>query len=372
MIVQKQVCELDHLELQCGTTLSQVRLGYETYGTLSRKKDNAILITHYFSGTSHAAGRYSEAEEIPGYWDTVIGPGKPFDTTRYFVVSSDTLCNINVKDPRVTTTGPASVNPRTGRPYGMSFPIVTIRDFVNAQHALLRSLGVQRLHAVAGPSMGGFQALEWAIAHPEMVARAIIVVSAGELHPWVIVMPGRVAEMAIRLDPHWQNGDYYGKAEPLDGLTLAFTVLTMLAKSQPWADRTIGRALADPGRNPLETWAARFLIETEIEKVARDRAAVTDANSYLYLARANALYRAGMGWDSLQEALERICAKVLLVPCASDAFLPPYQSQELLAALRRAGVNARLFRLESDGGHLAGVLEIHKASAVLREFLEGP
>lgn len=370
MIVKKQTFALDRLELYCGLTLEHVSVGYETYGTLSPTQDNAILICHYFSGTSHAAGRYRETDVVPGYWDAVIGPGKPFDTDRYFIVSSDTLCNLNAKDPRVVTTGPASPDPKTGKPYGMSFPIVTIRDFVNVQHALIRSLGIEWLHTVAGPSMGGFQALEWAIAYPEMVKRAILAISAGELHPWVIMMPGRVAEAAIRLDPNWQKGDYYGKEEPRDGLTLAFTALTMMALSQPWADRTVGRALADPERRPFERLENRFLIETEIEKAASERAELTDANSFIYLGRATALYRAGIGFASFEEALERIRAKVLLIPCSSDVFLPPYQSKKLLAALRRAGVTARMFELESDGGHLAGVLDIHKATRALREFLE--
>lgn len=372
MMVNKQIFGLDRLELFRRGTLKQVRVGYETYGRLSPAKDNTILICHHFSGTSHAAGRYREPDEVPGYWDVIIGPGRPFDTDRYFVVSADTLCNLNVKDPNVVTTGPASINPETGRQYGMAFPIVTIRDIINVQHALIRSLGIERLHAVAGPSMGGFQALEWAVAYPEMVDRAVLVISAGELHPWLIVMPGRVAEMAIRLDPNWQYGDYYGKAEPLEGLAVAFTALTMIARSQPWADRTLGRSPADPERSPLDSLENRFLIETEIEKVARERAAKTDANSYLYLARANALYRAGMGLDSFEQALRRTQAKVLLISCSSDLFFPPYQSEKLLNALREAGVPANAFDLESDGGHLAGVLEIHKAAKVLREFLESP
>jgi len=190
------------------------------------------------------------------------------------------------------------------------------------------------------------------------------------MHPWVIMMPGRVAETAIRLDPDWQNGEYYGKAGPLEGLALAFVVLTMIAKSQLWADRTVGRALAAPGRSPFEALDTRFLVETEIEKTARERAKLVDANSYIYLAKASALYRAGIGFGSLEEALERIRAKVLLIPCSSDLFLPPYQSQQLLGALRRAGVSASSFELESDGGHLAGILEIHKASQALRDFVE--
>ncbi|MFQ5846615.1 MAG: homoserine O-acetyltransferase [Candidatus Methylomirabilales bacterium] len=370
MIVEKQIFALDRVELVGGATLKQVRVGYETYGSLSPTKENAVLICHHFSGTSHAAGRYSAADAVPGYWDAVIGPGKPFDTDRYFIICSETLCNLNVKNPNVVTTGPASVNPDTGRPYGMSFPIVTIQDFINVQRALIRSFGIERLYAVAGPSMGGFQALEWAIAYPEMISRTIVVISAGALHPWVILMPGRVAEMAIRLDPRWQGGAYAEEAEPLDGLALAFTVLTSIARSQPWADRTVGRAFADPGRSPLEALENRFLVETEIEKAARERAEQADANSFIYLTRANALYRAGIGFGSDEEALARIQAKVLLIPCSSDLFLPPYQSQKLLRALRRAGVRASTFELESDGGHLAGVLEIDKAGEVLRQFLE--
>ncbi len=370
MIVRKQTFALDRLALYCGATLEHVSVGYETYGTLSATQDNAILICHYFSGTSHAAGRYNETDVVPGYWDAVIGPGKPFDTDRYFIISSDTLCNLNVKDPRVVTTGPASPDPKTGKPYGMGFPIVTIRDLINVQHALIRSLGIEWLHTVAGPSMGGFQALEWAIAYPDMVKRAILAISAGELHPWVIMMPGHVAEATIRLDPNWQKGDYYGKEEPRDGLALAFTALTMMALSQPWADRTFGRAPADAERGPSASLENRFSIETEIEKAATERAALADANSFIYLARANALYRAGIGFASFEEALERIRAKVLLIPCSSDVFLPPYQSQKLLGGLRHAGIRASSFELESDWGHLAGLLEIHKAEKILRTFLE--
>jgi homoserine O-acetyltransferase len=157
MIVKKQTLELDHLELFCGATFKRVRLGYETYGSLSPAKDNAILICHYFSGTSYAAGRYRETDEVSGYWDAVIGPDKPFETDRYFIVSSDILCNLNVKGPKVVTAGFVPINPETGRPYGMSFTIVTIRGFINVQHAVIRSLGIERLHAVAGPSMGDFR-----------------------------------------------------------------------------------------------------------------------------------------------------------------------------------------------------------------------
>lgn len=369
MIVEKKAFSLKEFRLVNGRVLKEVRIGYETYGTLSPKRDNAVLICHYFSGTSHAAGRYDPRDELPGYWDAVIGPGKPFDTDRFFIVSSDTLCNINVKDPRVITTGPASINPETGRPYGMAFPLVTIRDFVNLQRELLRFLSVERLYAVAGPSMGGFQALEWAIAYPEMVERAILVISAAQLHPWVMVMPGDVAVEAIKLDPKWRNGDYYGHEEPIDGVVLALKILTAIARSQPWADRTFGRAQASPGKSPYDDIRFRFWIEEEIDKMARTRASLVDANSYIFLARANALFRAGYGYHSLEEALKRVRARVLLIPCRSDIFVPPYQSQLTLDLLKKHGVEVTSYELDSDGGHLAGVLEIEKAAHVIRAFL---
>ena len=369
MLVAKKPFALRDFSLVSGQVLKEVRIGYETYGDLSPNGNNAILICHYFSGTSHAAGRYHPDDDLPGYWDAVIGPGKPFDTDRFFIVSSDTLCNINVKDPRVITTGPASIDPKTGRPYAMAFPLVTIRDFVNLQRELLRFLGIERLYAVAGPSMGGFQALEWAVGYPEMVDRAILVISAGQLHPWVMVIPGDVAVHAIKLDPKWRRGDYYGHAEPIDGLMLAFKILTTIARSQFWADQTYGRAFADPRESPHNHISFRFLIEEEMDKIARDRASLVDANSYIFLARATALFRAGYGHDSIQEALRRIRAKVLLIPCRSDIFVPPYQSQLILDLLKTHEVDATSYELDSDGGHLAGVSEIENAAEAIRAFL---
>lgn len=173
--VTKQVFEMPSYTTVGGDTIAPVRIGWEAYGKLNEAGDNAILITHYFSGTSHAAGRY-DGEDSAGYWDAIIGPGKPLDTNRYYVVSSDTLVNLNAKDPRVTTTGPASHNPDTAEPWGTDFPLVTIRDFVNVQKALLDELGIKRLHAVMGASMGALQAYEWASAYPEQVERLIPVI----------------------------------------------------------------------------------------------------------------------------------------------------------------------------------------------------
>ena len=212
-IVEKKTFSMPSYTAQNGGTIKNVKVGYETYGTLNATRDNVVLITHFFSGNSHAAGKYAASDAAPGYWDAIIGAGRPIDTDRYFVVSSDTLVNLNTKDGKTVTTGPASVNPDTGKPYGMSFPIVTIRDFVNVQKALLDSLGIKKLHAVAGASMGALQAFEWAAAYPDMVPRVLPVIGAAELNAFGIEW-ANVWAAPIRLDPRWSNGDYYGKEEP--------------------------------------------------------------------------------------------------------------------------------------------------------------
>ena len=188
-----------------GATIRQVRVGWESYGTLNEARDNAILVTHFFSGNSHAAGKYHSDEAEPGYWNAIIGPGKPLDTNRYCIISSDTLVNLNAKDPNTITTGPATIDPATGKPYGMSFPIVTIRDFVNVQNALLDHLGIASLQAVVGASMGALQALEWASAYPDRVQRVIAVIGGAEENAFLI---GWLELWAapIRLDPALEPG----------------------------------------------------------------------------------------------------------------------------------------------------------------------
>lgn len=175
-LVQKQQLQLAQLTTQSGAVLKQVKVGWEAYGSLNADKSNVILITHYFSGTSHAAGKYRSTDAAAGYWDSIIGPGKAIDTNQFYVLSVDSLANLNAFSPDVITTGPASLNPDTGKPYGLTFPVVTIRDFVEVQKALLDQLGIKKLYAVIGPSMGSFQAIEWAVSYPEKVERLMPVI----------------------------------------------------------------------------------------------------------------------------------------------------------------------------------------------------
>src|SRR5690554_6071216 len=185
-LVEKQAFVTTNFETFGGEVIPEVRVGWEAYGELNAAKDNVILITHFFSGNSHAAGKYAETDPMPGYWDAIIGPGKAIDTNRFYVISSDTLVNQEPHNPNVITTGPASINPATGKPYGLDFPVVTMRDFVNVQKRLLESLGIEKLHAVIGPSMGSLQALEWTVAYPDWVERLIHVIGMAEADPWTI------------------------------------------------------------------------------------------------------------------------------------------------------------------------------------------
>jgi homoserine O-acetyltransferase/O-succinyltransferase len=366
-IVEKKTFSMPSYTTQNGGTIKNVKVGYESYGTLNATRDNVVLITHFFSGNSHAAGKYAASDAAPGYWDAIIGAGKPIDTDRYFVISSDTLVNLNTKDGKTVTTGPATVNPDTGKPYGMAFPIVTIRDFVNVQKALLDSLGIKKLHAVAGASMGALQAFEWAAAYPDMVPRLIPVIGAAELNAFGIEW-ANVWAAPIRLDPRWNNGDYYGKEEPVEGLALALKTITIHARHHGWAARTFGRKWAAPDRDPAKSWSHLFAIEDAIDNVAGARAKISDANSLLYLVKANQLFVTGHK-GSLEEGLRDIKARVLLLPAASDLLLFPDFSREAMEILKKQGRDVRYEEIPGDGGHLDGVLAVAKVGETIRKFL---
>jgi len=286
--VEKQVFTLASYTTVEGKTLKNVRVGYETYGKLNPGGDNAIF-AHFFSGTSHAAGKYKSADVAPGYWDPIIGAGKPIDTDKYFVISADALANLNTKDPNVTTTGPATIDADTGKPYGMSFPVVSYADSVRVHKALVDSLGVKKLHAVAGASGGSIQAMQWAALYPDFVERVVHVIGPGfDVNPFVLQMLD-VWTLPIRMDPKWNNGDYYGKDEPLTGVAQALMIVTITARAHGWAEKTFGYKWADAAKNPATGMANVFGIEDALAKAGAARAATTDANAMIYTAKANQL-----------------------------------------------------------------------------------
>lgn len=367
--VTKNVFALPSFTTLHGATIKDVRVGWESYGTLNAAKDNAVLITHFFSGTSHAAGRYKPDDALPGYWDAIIGPGKAIDTDKFFVIASDTLVNMNVKDPTVVTTGPASIDPDTGKPYGTRFPIVTIRDFVEVQKALLDSLGIDKLHAVAGPSMGSLQAFEWASTYPDRVGRLIAVIGGAEENAFLIGWLNLWAA-PIRLDPNWNGGDYYGRAEPTRGLTEALKIVTMQALQWHWMDGMFGRRWADETRNPAASFDNRFAVEAWLEEIAATRAAVCDANHFLYLVKANQLFLTGHG-ATVEEGLARIKAPTLLIASAEDLVFPlPRHFGALKDKLAAQGLAVSYSTaITGEFGHLDGINNIAKAADRIARFL---
>ena len=365
--VEKKTFALPYYNTVGGKTIKNVKVGWESYGKLNEGKSNVVLIPHFFSGNSHAAGKYKPGDAAAGYWDSIIGAGKPIDTDRFYVVSVDSLANLNVKSPTTVTTGPATVNSDTGKPYGMTFPIVAIRDFVNVQKLLMDSLGIRKLHAVIGASMGALQAMEWAAGYPDMVERVVPVIGDGEasaaLIGWLNVWAA-----PIMLDPNWNGGDYYGRAEPVKGLAESLKVVTLHAQGRDWAAATFGRKWAAPDKNPLDSFANKFAIEDTLDKASAARAAASDANSFLYLVKANQLYFQDNP-GGLDAVVKKITARMLLLPAVGDQVFPPENSRRLQAATKATGWVADYAEIEGPNGHLNGVIHIAKQGEALKAFL---
>jgi homoserine O-acetyltransferase len=362
LITEKQFFTLPQYTTMGGKTIKNVRVGYETYGKLNAQGTNAIFIAHFFSGTSHAAGRYKADDKVAGYWDAIIGPGKPIDTDKYYVVSADTLVNLNVKSPLVGTTGPATINPDTGKPYGSSFPVVTMGDSVRVHKALVDSLGVKKLVAVAGASGGSLQAMEWGALYPEMVERVIHVIGPGlDIHPYVIGLLD-LWMMPIKLDPNWKGGDYFGGQEPNEGVAQALKTVTLTAFHFGWAERTFGYKWAAEGKNPGDAMGNLFAIEDTLYKTGMARAAATDAAHFVWTAKANQLY-------NLSAQQSRIKAKVLFLPATSDLIFPPELARGWAEKLRAQGNLVEFYEIEGTNGHLDGLISIAKVGERIRAFL---
>ncbi|MDJ0387527.1 homoserine O-acetyltransferase [Roseomonas sp. E05] len=364
-LVEKREFRFENYTTRGGATIPTVRTGYQTAGKLNAAGDNAVLITHFFSGNSHAFGQLQPGGPL-GWWDAIIGPGKPIDTERFFVVAADTMVNLNAADQHTITTGPASVNPSTGRPWAMSFPVVSIRDFVEVQKRLLDSLGVRRLALVAGPSMGSLQAIEWAVAYPEMVERVMPAIGTGEMDAWMLGWLDLWAA-PIRMDPNWRNGDYYaqGREPPLRGLTEALKLVTLHSRDRGWAEQ-FGRRPAE-GQDPARRIQDRFAIEQWVESAASARAKQADANSFLYLARANQLFL--NEYPGTEAALARSRARWMVVPSRNDRVFPIEYSEDLVKNLQRAGRPVTMAPLSGGLGHLEGVAGMAQAEAPIRSFL---
>ncbi len=366
MLVEKQHFTTKNFTTVSGVTLSQVDVGWESYGTLNKAKDNVVLITHYFSGTSHAAGKYKADDALAGYWDALIGPGKAIDTNKYFVISSDTLVNANWHDPNVITTGPASTNPATGKPYGLDFPVVTITDFVEVQKRLLDSLGINKLHAVIGASMGSFQALEWAVRYPEQVERLVHVIGAATMDAWTVSALEKWA-MPIRLDKNWQQGNYYNKERPLAGLTATLLNITQDAMHPLIYNASFPHfeVLDDDALQDIRTLPK---VNQVLEARALAKAKLQDANHVLYLVRASQLFTAGRS-ANLTDALKKVQAKTLLLPATNDLLLRPENVRKMHSIMDELGKEVTISEIAGGWGHLDGLFSIAPKAQQISEFL---
>jgi homoserine O-acetyltransferase/O-succinyltransferase len=367
LIVEKKVFEMPSLTTLGGKTIPNVRVGWQSAGTLNADRSNAILITHFFSGNSHAFGRYKPEDQAAGYWDAIIGPGKAIDTNRYFVLSSDTLVNLNTGMPGVTTTGPATVNPATGKPWGPDFPVVGIGDFVNVQKALVESLGIRRLHAVMGASMGGLQAYDWAARYPDMVGRIIPVIASADANPWLIAWLDAWAA-PIRLDPNFRGGNYYGGEPPNAGLGQSLALVSLHANHWDWATRNFGRAHAEGGKDPAVEMANRYRVQTFLEQSGVARARISDANHFLYLVKANQTFAPG-GAQSLEEAARKIKAPTLLLYAPGDQVFPAEWVKATAASLKANGVAVEAREIAGPNGHLNGVVGLAPHGDAIAAFL---
>jgi homoserine O-acetyltransferase/O-succinyltransferase len=347
------------LDLACGRRLESVAVAYECYGRLNAARDNAILVCHALSGGAHAAGRHEGAAK-PGWWDVMIGPGKAFDTDRYFVISS------NVLGSCYGTTGPSSTDPSTGRPYGSRFPVVTIGDMVRVQRALVGSLGVARLRAVAGGSMGGMQALQWAVQYPDAVDSVIALATSPRHSPQQIAF-NEIARRAVMGDPRWCGGDYYGGEPPRSGLAVARMLGHVTYLSDRGMHRRFGRRRSTDG--PQYSFGREFEVEAYLEHQAQAFVDRFDANSLLYLSRAIDYFDLVPAGGALGDAFGGSDATFLFLTFSSDWLYPPYHLEEVADAAASAGRTVRYREIPSDYGHDAFLLEHQAQEPVIRAFL---
>jgi homoserine O-acetyltransferase len=352
----------ENLPLQSGARLASVTLAYEAWGTLNAEGDNAILITHALTGNAHAHDAERPDDPKAAWWNPLIGPGRPIDTSRYFVISSNVLGGCS------GSTGPSALDPATGRPYAMNFPIITIRDMVNAQHVLLQHLGVRKLAMVAGGSIGGQQALEWAVTYPEMVDKVAVIAATAALTAQAIAF-SEVERQAIMNDALWQGGNYAPGQGPGAGLAIARMLAVITYQSEETMELRFARkpaldtVVSPPSHFP--TLGERFDVEGYLYHQGQALARRFDANSYLYLSRAMDLYDVSSGYSSLEDALRRLRSKALFVGIRSDFLFPAAHVRWLADKVRATGGDATYVEIDSPHGHDAFLKEWEQMTAAL-------
>jgi len=354
----------EEMEFECGQRLGPLTLAYETYGELNRDRDNAVLVLHALTGDSHAAGYYSEQEEKPGWWENMIGPGKGIDTNKYFVICS------NVLGGCMGSTGPSSTDPRTGRPYALSFPLITIGDMVQAQKHLIDSLGIERLLTVIGGSMGGMQVLEWSVRFPDMVRSAIPIATATK-HSAMAIAFNEVSRQAIMNDPNWNNGDYYNRPLPHHGQAVA----RMIGHVTYLSDIALQKKFDGPdkgGTGREGGFFTEFPVSNYLRHQGQKFVHRFDANSLLYLSRATDAFNLAQryGDGSLVQAFSRASCKYMVLSFSSDWLYPTSQSRAMVKAMKKNNTRVTFCEIDFDYGHDSFLVQNPKQAALVSGFLD--
>jgi homoserine O-acetyltransferase len=351
------------LELESGAKLGPITLAYETYGWLSEARTNVVMVFHALSGSSHAAGYYSEEDEKPGWWDNMVGPGKGIDTNKYFVVCS------NIIGGCYGSTGPGSINPKTGKPFGLGFPLFTIADIVQAQKRLIDHLGIKKMLCLIGGSIGGMQALEWAVSYPEMVQSVVPIASTCKRSALSIGL-SEAQRQAIMADPGWNSGDYYDKEPPNKGLVLARIIGHITYLSEDSMQRKFGRRLQENSAFKFD-FSTDFQVESYLHHQGKKFVERFDANSYLYITKASDYFDLGeqKGNGSLVRAMARTSAKFLVISFSSDWLYPTSQSREMVKAIKKAGLDVSFCEIQTDFGHDSFLLAHEQLKKLISGFI---
>ena len=352
----------EKITLESGVEFSPITVAYETYGTLNKAKDNVILVVHALTGNAHAAGYNSENDKKPGWWDDMIGSGKAFDTDKYFVVCT------NIFGGCSGTTGPSSINPQTGEPYGTTFPVFTIEDTVKVQKKLLEYLEIEKLACVAGGSMGGMEAMQFPITYPDFVESVILIATTSRLSPQAIAF-NAVGRNAIIADPNWNNGNYYAiENKPDRGLSCARMIghITYLCEEAMY--NKFGRRLQDKDHYDFN-FDVDFQVESYLQYQGQIFVDRFDANSYLYITKAVDYFDLVTKYGSLTNAFSKTNARFLVMSFSTDWLFPTAHSQEIVNALMYLNKDVSFCEIQSPCGHDAFLLEYETQAKIIKSFL---
>ncbi len=349
------------IKLTSGVEFGPIDIAYETYGNLNEKKDNAILVLHALTGDAHAAGYHNEEDKKRGWWDEMIGSDKAFDTNKYYVISSNMFGGCS------GTTGPSSINPNTQKPYGLSFPVITMEDAVNVQKILIDALGIKKI-IVAGGSMGGMQALDWAVMYPEYVSKVIVIASTARLTAQGIAF-NAVGRNAILSDINFNNGNYYDKVQPEHGLSVARMIGHITYLCEESMHKKFGRRLQNKEKPDFD-FGIDFQVESYLKHQGLTFVERFDANSYLYITKAVDYFDLSSNYGSLEEAFKNTNSEFLIISFSTDWLFPTSQSKEITKALIKAGKDVSFCEIKSPCGHDAFLIEFETQTEIIKSFLK--